>query len=105
MTEPYLKAHLDSEENVANGLAEEFYKDHNALTDKRAIEVEGTQDSEIVVMRTRYCLRRELGICRKLKNGSKAYKDAKEPFYIQSGHNRFKLKFDCSNCEMQVIAQ
>lgn len=105
MTEPYLKAHLDSEENVANGLAEEFYKDHNALTDKRAIEVEGTQDSEIVVMRTRYCLRRELGICRKLKNGSKAYKDAKEPFYIQSGPNRFRLKFDCSNCEMQVIAQ
>lgn len=100
----YLKETLEAEDNVANRLAEEFYKEHGATTEQKAIEVSGNPKDETVVMNTRYCLRRELGMCKKERNGSKAYKDAREPFYIQSGPTRFRLQFDCNRCEMRVIA-
>lgn len=99
----YLKETLEAEDNVANSLAEEFYKEHGAKSDQKAIEVSGNPKDETVVMTTRYCLRRELGICKKEKNGSKAYRNAREPFYIQSGPTRFRLQFDCNRCEMRVI--
>lgn len=99
----YLKSTLGSEDNVANRLSEEFYKEHCALTNERAIEVSGNPKNETVVMTTRYCLRRELGICRKLKNDSKTFKNAREPFYIECGSTRFRLHFDCTRCEMNVI--
>ncbi|MDE7437087.1 MAG: U32 family peptidase [Muribaculaceae bacterium] len=100
----YLKETLEAEDNVANRLAEEFYKEHGALTEWKAIEVSENPKDETEVMTTRYCLRRELGMCKKEKNGSKAYKDAREPFYIQSGPTRFRLQFDCASCEMRVIS-
>lgn len=99
----YLKDFLNAEDNVVNSLAEKFYKEHGALTEEKAIEVTGNPKDETVVMTTRYCLRRELGICKKDKNGSKAYRDAREPFYIQSGPTRFRLQFNCNRCEMSVI--
>lgn len=100
---PYLNSCVSAEENVANGLAEKFYNDHKGKVCERAIEVVPNTDSDIVVMNTRYCLRRELGICKKEKNGSHPLAKAREPFYIESGKTRFKLTFDCKNCEMKVI--
>lgn len=96
---------IGAEENVANSLAEEFYEDHDAKTQNRAIEVEGNPGKDTVVMTTRYCLRRELGICKKEKGGNGKYKDLREPLYISSGRNRFRLQFDCASCEMRVIAE
>lgn len=100
---PYVSDKLSAEENVANSLAEKFYREHNAETLYKAIEVEPCTTGDITVMDTRYCLRRELGICKKEKNSSHLLADAREPFYIESGKTRFKLTFDCSNCEMHVI--
>ena len=56
-------------------------------------------------MNTRYCIRRELGCCKKIKNGSGTLSGASEPLYIESGRNRFRLMFDCSQCEMKVIRE
>lgn len=104
-TVPYVCDKLSAEENVANTLAERFYNDHNTEVIDRAIEVNPRATRNLVVMNTRYCLRRELGICKKEKNGSNPLAKAREPFYIESGKNRFRLAFDCSNCEMQVIKE
>lgn len=101
----YISDVLGAEENVANKFAEKFYSDHGSSTDMMAIEVSGLPKEDTVVMTTRYCLRRELGICKKNKNGSDAYKNAREPFYIKSGRNRFRLQFDCNSCEMRVVAE
>lgn len=101
----YLKDNLGAEENVANSLAEKFYESHGAQASERAVEVAGNPREDTVVMTTRYCLRRELGICRKEKNGQHKYKNLCEPLYITSGKNRFRLQFDCGSCEMRVIVE
>ena len=52
-----------------------------------------------VLMTCRYCLLRELGRCRK----THPRKDGAEPAYIRNGKNRFRLRFDCQQCQMQIL--
>ena len=48
-------------------------------------------------MRTKYCIRFELGICPK-HHGAK---DMKQLYLLNNGR-RLALGFDCRNCEMTV---
>lgn len=50
------------------------------------------------LMRSRYCIRRELGLCPKENPGCKA---SEALFLINSGH-RLRLEFDCKRCEMVI---
>ena len=91
---------LSYHDNVANRLAEEFYRQHGATTIERAVEVDRkAAGREIVVMTTRYCLRREMGYCLKTSQGARW----KSPLHITSANHRFRLDFDCSKCEMKVV--
>lgn len=93
---------LGFEENVANSLAEKFYRDHGVLSIEKAIEVTGIKNKkEIVVMTTRHCILRETGRCKKLMKGIKL----SEPLSLSDGRNHYKLKFDCANCEMKIIRE
>lgn len=98
----YLSERLYADENVANHLAKDFYRSHGAETEAMAIEVDGAAKGDIVIMNTRYCIRRELGICKKDKIHQR-FENAREPFYLESGNIRMRLEFDCSICEMRVI--
>ena len=51
------------------------------------------------VMRTKYCIRHELGFCPKQKPA----RSPREPLYLCNTGYRLKLEFDCKNCEMIVI--
>lgn len=105
-TMPYLSNQLESRDNVANRLAEEFYKDHEVQAIEKALEVKSQKErrgEERTVMTTRYCLRRELGCCKKNSKDLKLNRKLKEPLVITSGDNIFRLQFDCSKCEMNVI--
>lgn len=94
---------LDSRDNVANSKAEEFYESHGVKSITPALERLGKVKDESVVMTTRYCLRRELGCCKKKTGGNKRLKERySEPLSIVSGNNRFILEFDCERCEMNV---
>ena len=60
-----------------------------------------------VLMRSRYCIRYELGLCPKL--GKRADKrlaggTAKEPLFLVNNGRRLQLAFDCKACEMTVLA-
>lgn len=70
---------------------------------ERKIEADGTEGGKPVIerelMRTRYCLRYELGMCPKHQNG----RPPKDLFIINNGR-RFRLGFDCARCEMTVEA-
>ena len=91
---------LSYHDNVANRLAEEFYRQHGATTIEHAVEVDRkAAGREIVVMTTRYCLRREMGYCLKTSQGARW----KSPLHITSANHRFRLDFDCSKCEMKVV--
>ena len=48
-------------------------------------------------MRSRYCIRYELGMCPK-HHGCKA----SGPLFLLNNGQRFALNFDCRNCEMTV---
>lgn len=90
---------LTYHDNVANSLAREFYHEHGATHIEEAIEIGREYKNEIVVMTTRYCLRREMGCCLKKSTGKKWV----GPLYLQSANNRFRLEFDCKECCMKVI--
>ena len=76
---------LTIHDNVANRLAQEFYKSHGVTKVMPAVEVE-RPSGEIPVMTTRYCLRKELP----------------SDLYLVSGSVRMRVEFDCKNCRMNL---
>lgn len=93
---------LESSDNVANSFAERFYRDHGVKEFEYAIEVsEKETDKEKVVMTTRHCVLRELGVCRKIDN-DRNFK-VKYPLFLHYGNGKFRLEFDCKKCEMKVL--
>lgn len=90
---------LTYHENVANKLAEKFYRDHGVTHIQPAAEI-SLPGNNMVVMTTRYCLRRELGACLKTGGDSRL----KGPLSLRSGNMHLTLEFDCKNCLMKVHA-
>ena len=90
---------LTYHENVANKLAEKFYRDHGVTHIQPAAEI-SIPGNDMVVMTTRYCLRRELGACLKTGGDSRL----KGPLSLRSGNIHLTLEFDCKNCLMKVHA-
>lgn len=89
-------------DNIANDLAEAFYRDCGATgLLPRAVEtMSGLNDREMTVMTTRYCLRRELGACLKGPSATKV----KGPLCLVGAGFTYRLDFDCANCQMKVVA-
>ncbi len=81
--------------NISNRLSETVYLSCGAESVEPAYELDHTDGAEL--MRTRYCVRYELGMCPK-HNG---YKDVGPLFLLNNGQ-RFALEFDCRNCEMTL---
>lgn len=93
---------LTRHDNVANSLAEEFYREAGYSVDKlpKAMEVASKSEkmSDRRVMQTRYCLRRELGACLKTPEG----KNLPKELYLATANARLRLEFDCAQCRMNV---
>ncbi|MBR2127547.1 MAG: U32 family peptidase [Bacteroidales bacterium] len=81
--------------NVSNALAEKIYIESGAETIEPAYELCHKKDAEL--MRTRYCIRYELGMCPKHHR----CKDTGPLFLLNNGQ-KFALGFDCRNCEMTL---
>ena len=81
--------------NISNRLSEDLYLSCGAESAEAAYEISHIGDAEL--MRTRYCIRYELGICPK-------HHGCKEtgPLYLLNNGQRFVLRFDCRNCEMTL---
>ena len=81
--------------NVSNRLSESLYRATGADVVEPAFELGHQRNAEL--MRTRYCIRYELGICprhHKVKDSG--------PLFLMNNGQRFALNFDCRNCEMTV---
>lgn len=81
--------------NVANEVSRELYASRGAEQIDRAYELAHQAGAEL--MRTRYCIRYELGLC-PVHQGAK---DTGRLFLLNNGR-RFALGFDCGRCEMTV---
>lgn len=88
--------HLSYKANVANHIARETYAALGASDIDEAFELTHRPDAEL--MRTKYCIRFELGLCPVRQN------HAARPsgLYLTNNGKRYKLLFDCARCEMVV---
>ena len=95
----YPQTDLDYRGNVLNSKARAFYRRHGVEQIEPAAE-SGIDMHDREVMRTRYCLLNQLGLCRQ----EAVAKRPQEPLYLvdEDGH-RYPLEFDCATCEMHVI--
>lgn len=93
---PYYKDAITPQENVTNSLAERFFRDHGVRHIERGLDVRTSTAGECI-MRTSYCIRREIGEC--LREGSRLGGD----LYLEHGMQRYMLRFDCRRCEMEII--
>ncbi|MCE5323723.1 U32 family peptidase [bacterium] len=93
---PYPETYLSYRGNVLNICARRFYERHGVSSVEPAAE-SGLDMRGRKVMTTRYCIKRQIGLC-----GSS--KQANEPlFLVDSEGHKLELRFDCSRCEMDVI--
>lgn len=96
----YMTTCLDHRDNVANSLAVKFYIQHGVTDVQRALEISKSScQHHTRVMTTRHCILRELGLCKK----EKGTRHIAEPLTVSSGKNCFTLKFNCKDCEMNVL--
>lgn len=96
----YVTETIDFRDNVANSIAEKFYKEHGVTVINKAIEAAKTiRKKNTRLMTTRHCILRELGMCKKEKGLGKY----SEPLTISSGKDKFRLEFNCRECEMHLI--
>lgn len=86
--------------NIANRLAHSFYEQEGMSDITPAFEIR--KPSSPLVMQCRYCLRHELGQCKK---GHKQSGLLKEPLHLRLADGRtFRLEFDCKKCQMNIYA-
>ena len=86
--------------NIANRLAHSFYEQEGMTDITPAFEIR--KPSSPLVMQCRYCLRHELGQCKKSHKQSGLLK---EPLHLRLADGRtFRLEFDCKKCQMNIYA-
>lgn len=81
---------VDYRGNIHNKKAEIFYEQCGAKVKERSYESSPKRECEL--MRTKHCLKFAFGMC----------KTQKELFLIDEKGKKYKLEFDCKNCEMVI---
>ncbi len=89
---PFVNSDLDYRGNVYNIQAKEFYEKCGCTVSELALEAQN-KFSQKELMRTKHCIRYAFGMC----------KSPKSLYLIDEKGKKYKLKFDCKNCEMVVM--
>ena len=101
-TFPYPDPQLSYLGNVLNSKAEAFYRRHGVTQIEPAAE-SGLDLSGRKLMTTKYCLKRELGLCDKELTSSERLV---EPLTLLDEQGReYLLRFNCISCEMEVFLE
>lgn len=92
---------LTYRDNVSNRMAANFYRSCGVTNIEAAVETaqQPAKKKDMVLMESRYCLRRQLGAC--LKEGGNT--KLPEPLTLKAQGFECRLEFDCKNCLMRVI--
>ncbi len=90
-----LTGRLDYKANIANSRSRELYARRGVPEMEDAYEL--THRKGLELMRSKYCIRHELGLCPRQGKANKA-----EPLFLINGKERLRLEFHCSVCEMTV---
>jgi collagenase-like PrtC family protease len=96
---PYPEATLTYRGNALNQQAVAFYRRHGVKDIAPAAE-SGLDMQGKVVMRTRYCIQHQLGLC----DGRRRTGRLREPAHlVDKGGHHYLLRFNCADCEMEVL--
>lgn len=93
---PYFETALDYRANILNTKAEIFYRRHGVKEMVYGLEKTLDYDGK-ALMTTKYCLRYELDMC------LKEHPETAGDLFLRNNRNRFRLVFDCRQCEMQIL--
>ena len=97
---PFPQKELTYLGNVMNQNAFSFYQQHGVQRIEPAFEKGPVKDA--VLMFCKHCLRFSMGWCPVRQKNRSPYK---EPYYlVSSDGKKFRLDFDCKNCQMKVVA-
>jgi peptidase, U32 family len=95
--------------NISNDAARKFYEYQGLSKSESAFECQQSNgvrqggEADLLLMQCRHCIRYSLGYC--VKRGGKNPK-WHEPLYLElSDKRRFRLEFDCKNCQMNVLPE
>jgi putative protease len=95
-------AHLDYTANIANQEAQAYYESIGAASCDPAFELAPPKGKK-AIMFCKYCIRHELGMCKKKQQASAS--QYTEPFMLHSADgSQYELSFNCKDCEMSVWA-
>ncbi|MBQ8674283.1 MAG: U32 family peptidase [Bacteroides sp.] len=100
-THPYPQEELTYLGNVMNSHAEEFYRLHGVKRLAPAYEARHVEG--VPLMFCKHCLRYSMGWCPRQGREASPYR---EPYVLQtSDGRRFRLEFDCRNCQMKLYKE
>ena len=85
--------------NVMNAQARTFYQDHGVTGIDDAFEK--TQPDSATVMFCRHCIKNAMGLC--TKNPRRDMKVQEPLWLVSQDGRRFRLRFDCSKCQMEIM--
>lgn len=85
--------------NISNHLSKQFYIEEGIENPSPAYEI--SKYPSALIMQCKYCLRYEMGICKRSHNEHKI----NEPLRLRLSDGRtFRLDFDCKNCQMNIYS-
>jgi len=99
---PYPETTLTYRGNVLNRQAEAFYRRHG-VTDIEPAAESGLEMEGRVVMRTRYCVQHQIGLCDGTLGDHKAPSRTGPLYLVDEDGRRYRLRFRCAECEVEVI--
>lgn len=85
---------MDFRANVHNNFAKKFYENCNCKIIENSLE-SGLSIKDKPLMTTKHCLKYAFNLCKKPIN----------LYLIDEKNQRYKLKFDCKNCQMQIFKE
>ena len=89
--------YFDYRANISNKLSKGLYESLGAESIEDAYEI--SLPKRVELMRCKYCIKYELNLCPK----EGVVKAPDEPLFLENNGRRYRLGFDCKNCEMVIF--
>lgn len=88
---------LDYKMNIVNKLSEKFYREHGAEEIEEGFELQKDFSGKTLIT-CKYCIKDELGYCPQNSN-----KKLDDPLYLSNGGRKYRLVFNCNDCQMEIV--
>ncbi len=100
---------IDYRFDVANKIAAGIWHSLGADVVEPAYEIAHGSGEDIELMKTRYCIRYELGLCPKHGRGTDCGHSSgrgriPDRLFLRNNGRMLELRFDCTKCEMSIVA-